>query len=86
MVNNLLMSNSTYTLSSASGSLDTTKRVKSSRPSTNQNHTLEQMKSLYQKDQQVKLLHLEAEVETLLLELRTIKKRNLVSKIEKSIN
>ena len=51
--------------------------------STNQTYTLEQMKSLYQKDQQVKLLHLEAEIETLLLELRTIRGRNLVSMLEK---
>jgi hypothetical protein len=83
MANNLLMSNSTSTLSSASRSVDTSKRVSGSKASTNQTRTLEQMKSLYQADQQVKLLHLEVEIETLLLELRTLKERNLVSKVEK---
>lgn len=77
MASKLLMSNSTSTLSSASVSVDTAKRVNVSGVSTNQNYTQEKMKFLYQTDQQVKLLHLEAEVETLLLELRTIKERNL---------
>ena len=83
MANNLLMSKSTSTLSSASSSVDTSKRVSDSKASTNQTRTLEQMKSLYQADQQVKLLHLEAEIETLLLELRTLKERKVVSKVEK---
>jgi hypothetical protein len=82
MASKLLMSNSTSTLSSASRSVDTAKMVNSAGASTAQNRTLELMKSLYQTDQQVKFLHLEAEVETLLLELRTLKERNLVSKIE----
>ncbi|NEP79919.1 MAG: hypothetical protein F6K17_06975 [Okeania sp. SIO3C4] len=79
MVSKLLMSNSISTLSSVSVSVDTAKRVNVSGVSNNQNYTQEKMKSLYQTDQQVKLLHLEAEVETLLLELRTIKTRNLES-------
>ncbi|MGK7919215.1 MAG: hypothetical protein AB4080_04325 [Trichodesmium sp.] len=83
MANNLVMSNSTSILSSASRSVDTSKRVSGSRTSTYQTRTLEQMKSLYQADQQVKLLHLEAEIETLLLELRTLKERNLLSTVEK---
>jgi hypothetical protein len=82
MASKLLMSNSTSTLSSASRSVDTTKMVNSAGASTAQNRTLELMKSLYQTDQQVKFLHLEAEVETLLLELRTLKERNLVLKSE----
>lgn len=86
MASNLLISDSTSTLSKASRSVNTAKKVNGSGKSTNKTRTLEQMKSLYQTDQQVKLLHLEAEIETLLLELRTIKKRNLVSKVEKSIN
>ncbi|NEP90522.1 MAG: hypothetical protein F6K18_28950 [Okeania sp. SIO2C2] len=64
-------------MSNASVSVDTSKRVNVSGVSSNQNYTQGKMKSLYQTDQQVKLLHLEAEVETLLLELRTIKERNL---------
>ncbi len=83
MASNLLISESTSSLSKASSSLNPGTRVNGSRKSTNQTRTLEQMKSLYQTDQQVKLLHLEAEIETLLLELRTIRERNLVSQIEK---
>ncbi|MGB3509596.1 MAG: hypothetical protein WBA93_10180 [Microcoleaceae cyanobacterium] len=83
MASKLLMSNSTSTLSSASRSVDTVKRVNGSGSSKDQSRTLERMKSLYQTDQQVKFLHLEAEVETLLLELRTLKERNVVSNIEK---
>ncbi len=78
-----MISDSTSSLSKASGSLDTATRVNGSGKLTNQTHALEKMKSLYQTDQQVKLLHLEAEIETLLLELRTIRERNLVSQVEK---
>ncbi|NEQ41073.1 MAG: hypothetical protein F6K40_34620 [Okeania sp. SIO3I5] len=77
------MSNSTSISSSASSSMDTGKRVNRSMLSKNQTCTLEKMKSLYQKEQQVKLLHLEAEIETLLLELLTIRERNLISQNEK---
>ena len=83
MASKLLMSNNTSILSSASSSINTAKRVNSSIVSTNQTRTLEKMKSLYQKEQQVKLLHLEAEIETLLLELLTIRERNLVSQNKK---
>ncbi|MGD1805724.1 hypothetical protein ACP6PL_09840 [Dapis sp. BLCC M126] len=83
MASNLLISDSTSSLSKASSSLNVGPRVNGSGKSTNQTRTLEQMKSLYQTDQQVKLLHLEAEIETLLLELRTIKERNLISQVEK---
>ncbi|HAO09987.1 MAG TPA: hypothetical protein DCQ51_02100 [Planktothrix sp. UBA8407] len=37
--------------------------------------TIDTMKNLYSADQQVKFLHLHAEVETLLLELQTIKQQ-----------
>lgn len=37
--------------------------------------TIDAMKNLYSADQQVKFLHLHAEVETLLLELQTIKQQ-----------
>ncbi|MBW4681856.1 MAG: hypothetical protein KME19_17330 [Microcoleus vaginatus WJT46-NPBG5] len=39
------------------------------------NKPIESMKSPYQADQQVKFLHLQAEIETLLLQLQTIKQR-----------
>ncbi|MCL2937551.1 MAG: hypothetical protein O4805_11435 [Trichodesmium sp. St16_bin2-tuft] len=83
MASNLLISESTSSFSKAYPSNGVTTGANDSGKSTNQTYTLEQMKSLYQKDQQVKLLHLEAEIETLLLELRTIRGRNLVSMLEK---
>ncbi|MCL2929487.1 MAG: hypothetical protein O4861_18040 [Trichodesmium sp. St16_bin4-tuft] len=86
MANNLLISESTSSFSKADSSLDVARKVNGEGKSTNQTRTLKQMNSLYQTDQQVKLLHLEAEIETLLLELRTIRERNLVSLIEKEVN
>ncbi len=83
MASNLLISESTSSLSKASSSLNAGSRVNGSGKLTNQTRALEQRKSLYQTDQQVKLLHLEAEIETLLLELRTIRERNLLSQVEK---
>jgi hypothetical protein len=83
MASKLLMSNSTSTLSSASRSVDTGKRLNRSSSSSDRGRTLELMKSLYQTDQQVKFLHLEAEVETLLLELRTLKQQSGISEVEK---
>ncbi|MEB3342849.1 hypothetical protein [Okeania sp.] len=81
MASNLMISDSTSTLSKVSLCSDTPTKVNSPGKLTNQTRTLKQMKSLYQTDQQVKLLHLEAEIETLLLELQTIKERDLVSQI-----
>lgn len=43
--------------------------------SPSRNQPIESMKSPYQADQQVKFLHLQAEIETLLLQLQTIKQR-----------
>lgn len=86
MANNLLISESSSSFSKADSSLDAARKVHEEGKSTNQTLTLKQMKSLYQTDQQVKLLHLEAEIETLLLELRTIRERNLVSLIEKEVS
>ncbi len=83
MASNLFISESTSSFSKAYPSNGVTTGANDSGKSTNQTYTLEQMKSLYQKDQQVKLLHLEAEIETLLLKLRTIRGRNLVSMLEK---
>ena len=83
MANNLLISESTSSFSKADSSLDVARKVNGEGKSTNQTRTLKQMNSLYQTDQQVKLLHLEAEIETLLLKLRTIRGRNLVSMLEK---
>ncbi|MCL2924292.1 MAG: hypothetical protein MGF17_06600 [Trichodesmium sp. MAG_R04] len=83
MASNLLISESTSSLSRSYPFLDTATRVNASGKSTNQTLASEKMKSLYQTDQQIKLLHLEAEIETLLLELRTIRERNLVLQVKK---
>ncbi|MBE9228192.1 hypothetical protein IQ264_22470 [Phormidium sp. LEGE 05292] len=44
---------------------------------TNQVRMMEKMKSVYQADQQVKLLNLQAEVETLLQQLQNLKQQRL---------
>ena len=47
---------------------------------------LELMKSLYQADQQVKYLHLQAEVESLLQQLKILKQQRLASDITEADN
>lgn len=47
--------------------------------STNQTHLMDSMKRMYQADQQVKYLHLQAEVETLLLQLQALKQQRLTA-------
>ncbi|XWK90762.1 MAG: hypothetical protein U7127_12135 [Phormidium sp.] len=44
---------------------------------TNQVRLMEKMKSVYQADQQLKLLNLQAEVETLLQQLQNLKQQRL---------
>ena len=44
---------------------------------TNQVRMMEKMKSVYQADQQLKLLNLQAEVETLLQQLQNLKQQRL---------
>lgn len=73
MSNQLLMSNRSST-ASRTQTLD----APSSRTSgsvMSKPLTIDAMKNLYSADQQVKFLHLHAEVETLLLELQTIKQQ-----------
>ncbi|MFB2898327.1 hypothetical protein ACE1CI_35875 [Aerosakkonemataceae cyanobacterium BLCC-F50] len=45
---------------------------------TNQVRMMEKMKSVYQADQQLKLLNLQAEVETLLQQLQNLKQQRLI--------
>ncbi|MFB2880186.1 hypothetical protein [Floridanema aerugineum] len=45
---------------------------------TNQVRLMEKMKSVYQADQQLKLLNLQAEVETLLQQLQNLKQQRLI--------
>ncbi|HEY9295083.1 MAG TPA: hypothetical protein VIQ31_01685 [Phormidium sp.] len=47
---------------------------------TNQVRLMEKMKSVYQADQQLKLLNLQAEVETLLQQLQSLKQQRLTEK------
>lgn len=54
--------------------------------STNQTRLTESMKKLYQADQQVKFLHLQAEVETLLLELQTLKQQRMTASLTREDN
>lgn len=70
MGNKLVISTPSSSLSSLKGAVSS-----SSDPS----RKLELLKSLYPSDRQVKFLHLEAEVETLLIELQTIQQRRMAS-------
>lgn len=49
-------------------------------------HLVEQMKSPYQADQQVKYLHLQAEVESLLQQLQILKQQRLTSDFAEAHN
>lgn len=49
---------------------------------TNQVRMMEKMKSVYQADQQLKLLNLQAEVETLLQQLQNLKQQRLIEDTE----
>lgn len=49
---------------------------------TNQVRMMEKMKSVYQADQQLKLLNLQAEVETLLQQLQNLKQQRLTEDTE----
>jgi hypothetical protein len=49
--------------------------------SMSQTRLIDSMKNLYQADQQVKLLHLQAEVDTLLIQLQALKQQRLATPI-----
>lgn len=70
---------STSSLSNPKGAATLTKRpnVSTSRPSVN--GKVKSIESLYPTDRQVKFLHLEAEVETLLIQLQAIQQRRMTS-------
>ncbi len=53
---------------------------------TSKPHPVEQIKSPYRADQQVKYLHLQAEVESLLQQLQILKKQRLVSEFAEADN
>ncbi|MDF0556798.1 hypothetical protein [Kamptonema sp. UHCC 0994] len=77
MTSQLLMSNRSATISRSQTTGSNPQMVTTQALSTNPVHNETSMKSIYQADQQVKFLHLQAEVETLLLELQTLKQHRL---------
>lgn len=77
MTSQLLMSNRSATISRSHSTGGDSQMVTTQGLSTNSVHSQVSMKSIYQADQQVKFLHLQAEVETLLLELQTLKQHRL---------
>ena len=79
MTSQTLMSNPSSTLSRSQSTVSTSGRASSPALSTSSARWAESMKSVYQADQQVKLLHLQAEVESLLLQLQTIKQQRLIT-------
>jgi hypothetical protein len=74
------MPNPSATITRNQSTANSTQTLTKQSLSTNPAQSKESMKSIYQADQQVKFLHLQAEVETLLLELQTLKQhRHLTS-------
>lgn len=73
---------STSSLSNPKGAAILTERpkVSTSRSSASVNGKVRSIESLYPTDRQVKFLHLEAEVETLLIQLQAIQQRRMTSK------
>ncbi|MDB9514717.1 hypothetical protein PN499_26290 [Kamptonema animale CS-326] len=71
------MSNRSATISRSQSTGSDPQMVTMQALSTNSVHSKVSMKAIYQADQQVKFLHLQAEVETLLLELQTLKQHRL---------
>lgn len=53
---------------------------------SNETRLTESMKTLYRADQQVKFLHLQAEVETLLHQLQSLKRQRLTNSEEVEAN
>ncbi len=78
MTTQLQMSTRTATLSTTSNTVANTAMVANLRsPSSNQSAPMQSVKCLYQADQQVKLLHLHAEIESLLVQLQALKRQRL---------
>lgn len=70
---------STSVIDAPSRIRDSASATTRSTAATNDNRLLELMKSIYQTDQQVKYLHLQAEVDSLLHQLKIQKQQRLVS-------
>jgi len=75
MSTQLLMSNSSSTLSRPQTQASNSEMASSSVRSSSVARKVESAKCPYRADQQVKFLHLQAEVESLLLQLQTLKQQ-----------
>ncbi|MGE5660500.1 MAG: hypothetical protein ACM37W_28260 [Actinomycetota bacterium] len=83
MTSQILMSNPSSTLSRSQSSSDNAQTLCCPALSANPTGT---MKCVYQADQQVKFLHLQAEVESLLLQLQALKEQRSTSLPETSLS
>ncbi|HBE19784.1 MAG TPA: hypothetical protein DEG17_02320 [Cyanobacteria bacterium UBA11149] len=70
---------STALIDAPSRTNDASAATNRSNVANNDNRLLELMKSIYQADQQVKYLHLQAEVDSLLQQLKIIKQQRVVA-------
>ena len=78
---------STSSLSNSKGAAAVTQRpnISASRSSVAVNGKPKSLESVYPTDRQVKFLHLEAEVETLLIQLQAIQQGRAVSNLQEKI-
>ncbi|WP_341739461.1 MULTISPECIES: hypothetical protein [unclassified Microcoleus] len=79
MSTQLLMSNNSSTLSRPQITASNPEMASSSTLPTGLTRKVESVKSPYQADHQVKFLHLQAEIESLLLQVQTLKQRRYVA-------
>ncbi|MEG4529005.1 hypothetical protein [Microcoleus sp. D2_18a_D3] len=77
MSTQLLMSNNSSTLSRPQVTASNPDMASSSTLSTSFARKVNSVKCPYQADQQVKFLHLQAEIESLLLEVQSLKQRSI---------
>ncbi|WP_236505248.1 hypothetical protein [Tychonema sp. BBK16] len=79
MSTQLLMSNNSSTLSRPQITTSNPEMASSSDVAIGFTRKVESVKSPYQADHQVKFLHLQAEIESLLLQVQTVKQRRSIA-------
>lgn len=79
MSTQLLMSNNTSTLSRPQITASNPEMASSSNLAIGFTRKIESVKSPYQADHQVKFLHLQAEIDSLLLQVQTVKQRRSIA-------
>ncbi len=79
MSTQLLMSNNSSTLSRPQITTSNPEMASSSDVAIGFTRKLESVKSPYQADHQVKFLHLQAEIDSLLLQVQTVKQRRSIA-------